>query len=166
MTSSPVSDQSTPRHAVRQRHSTASTMSSPNMSPIKPLPTVQETPTSARRRYLSRQSLSPMDCSSGVLESSGIDIKGDILPDLSPIKAIGQAGKSVNGRLCTGNINRVSFKLTKKKMSGVWVRQQTFRVTDVRVLDSIFPWKSFECVLTSQQSLLLVYHTTLVYFNR
>ena len=49
-----------------------------------------------------------MDCSSGVLESSGIDIKGDILPDLSPIKAIGQAGKSVNGRLC--NINRVSFK--------------------------------------------------------
>lgn len=77
-----------------------------------------------------------MDCSSGVLESSGIDIKGDILPDLSPIKAIGQAGKSVNGRLC--NINRVSFKLTKK-MSGVWVRQQTFRVTDVRVLDSIFP---------------------------
>lgn len=110
MTSSPVSDQSTPRHAVRQRHSTASTMSSPNMSPIKPLPTVQETPTSARRRYLSRQSLSPMDCSSGVLESSGIDIKGDILPDLSPIKAIGQAGKSVNGRLY--NINRVSFKLT------------------------------------------------------
>lgn len=116
MTSSPVSDQSTPRHAVRQRHSTASTMSSPNMSPIKPLPTVQETPTSARRRYLSRQSLSPVDCSSGVLESSGIDIKGDILPDLSPIKAIGQAGKSVNGRLC--NVNRVSFKLTKKKCLG------------------------------------------------
>lgn len=117
MTSSPVSDQSTPRHAVRQRHSTASTMSSPNMSPIKPLPTVQETPTSARRGYLSRQSLSPMDCSSGVLESSGIDIKGDILPDLSPIKAIGQAGKSVNGKLC--NINRVSFKLTKKNVWGL-----------------------------------------------
>lgn len=58
-----------------------------------------------------------MDCSSSVLESSGIDIKGDILPDLSPIKAIGQAGKSVNGRLC--NINRVSFKLTKKNVWGL-----------------------------------------------
>ena len=119
VTSSPVSDQSTPRRAIKNRHSPASTMSSPNISPIKPLLSVPETPTSTRGPYLSRQSLSPMECTTDVFESSGIDIIGDALPDLSPIKANSRTGSHhvqemdlETGTLC--NVHEVSICLLEE----------------------------------------------------
>ena len=89
-------------------------MSSPNISPIKPLLSVPETPTSTRRPYLSRQSLSPMECSTNVFESSGIEIIGDALPDLSPIKANSRTTHSnlETGTLCS--VREVSYCLLEE----------------------------------------------------
>ena len=50
-----------------------------------------------------------MECSTNVLESSGIEIIGEALPDLSPIKSINQGGKLVTGMLC--KLHGVSTKL-------------------------------------------------------
>lgn len=62
-------------------------MSSPNMSPIKPMLSVPETPSSQKGLSVSRQTFSPMECSKSGLNTSGINVIGDDLPDISPIKA-------------------------------------------------------------------------------
>lgn len=46
---------------------------------------VLETP-SRKRLSVSRQTLSPMECSTNGFNSSGIEVRGDALPDISPIK--------------------------------------------------------------------------------
>ena len=63
-------------------------MSSPNMSPIKPMLSVPETPSISSQKGLSvsRQTFSPMECSNSGLNTSGINVIGDDLPDISPIK--------------------------------------------------------------------------------
>lgn len=48
---------------------------------------VPETPSSQKGLSVSRQTLSPMECSNSGLNTSGINIIGDDLPDISPIKA-------------------------------------------------------------------------------
>ena len=157
VTSSPVSDQSTPKHAMKNRHSTASTMSSPNISPIKPLLSIPETPTSTRKLYLSRQSMSPMECSTSVLDSSGIEIIGDALPDLSPIKANTGTGANhiqevdlPNGMSC--GVHEVSLY-----NQGVWGRQQCYAsvVFENGVLDNIFQ-QNFQVLVNSSSSKRLV----------
>ncbi|KAK2566458.1 hypothetical protein P5673_009978 [Acropora cervicornis] len=85
ITSSPVSDRSTPI-SYKHRSSTASTMSSPNMSPIKPMLSVPETPSPQKGLSVSRQTFSPMECSNSGLNTSGINVIGDDLPNISPIK--------------------------------------------------------------------------------
>ena len=144
VTSSPVSHQSTPRHAIKNRHSTVSTMSSPNISPIKPLLSVPETPTSTRRPYLLRQSLSPMECSTDVFESSGIEIIGDALPDLSPIKARTDS-KIDLGMLCS--VHEVSICLLKESgfdnnVTHRWPSRMA------SLTSAIFLRKSFKCLST------------------
>lgn len=79
-----------------------------------------------------------MDCSPDVFESSGIEIIGDVLPDLSPIKANSRGRQFPDGTLC--RMHCMSLKLAKKNY-GVWVPQQTFRIIYVRVLDNIFSAK-------------------------
>ena len=86
-------------------------MSSPNISPIKPVMSVPETPTSVRRPRLFRHSFSPMECSVNVLESSGIEVIGDALPDLSPIK--GPEETSI-GRVQKMDIDNGKFRNLKK----------------------------------------------------
>ena len=86
-------------------------MSSPNISPIKPVMSVPETPTSVRRPRLFRHSVSPMECSVNVLESSGIEVIGDALPDLSPIK--GPEETSI-GRVQKMDIDNGKFRNLKK----------------------------------------------------
>lgn len=152
VTSSPVSDQSTPKHAIRNRHSTATTMSSPNISPIKPLLSVPETPTSTRRPYLSRQSLSPMECSTNVFESSGIEIIGDALPDLSPIKANSRTDSHhvqemdlETGMSC--NVHEVSICLLEESgFDNNVTHRWPSRIASLAI--AIFLRKSFKCLST------------------
>jgi len=141
ITSSPVSEQSTPKH-TKHRPSTASTMSSPNMSPIKPMLSVPETPTSARRSCVSRQSFSPMEFSTNALNTSGIEVIGDALPDISPIKGDtetrGQSFQKMDIGMLTvlkprcfwtsvndnTNCTSVIFIKCLPKLLGVWDQQQ------------------------------------------
>ena len=149
ITSSPVSDQSTPRHALKNRHSTASTMSSPNISPIKPLLSVPETPTSTRRPYLSRQSFSPMECSTNVLESSGIEIIGDAFPDLSPIKANSRTDSNhvhlETGRLCSMHEVSICF-LKESGIDNNVTHRWPSRMASLTI--AIFLRRSFKCLST------------------
>lgn len=150
ITSSPVSDQSTPRHALKNRDSTASTMSSPNISPMKPLLSVPETPTSTRRPYLSRQSLSPMECSTNVLESSGIEIIGGAFPDLSPIKANSRTDSNhvqemETGRLCSMHEVSICFLKESGFYNNVTHRWPS-RMASLTI--AIFLRRSFKCLST------------------
>ena len=109
-----------------------------------------------------------MECSTNVLESSGIEIIGEALPDLSPIKSIiNQGGKLVTGMLC--KLHGVSIKLIRNVRGlGSTTKGHAsllFENKTLGVLDNIFSQKFFKCLLTDPWCYLSVYQTVLVEFN-
>ena len=79
-----------------------------------------------------------MDCSPDVFESSGIEIIGDVLPDLSPIKANSRGRKFPDGTLC--RMHCMSLKLAKKIMGSGYHNKRSASFT-FESLTTFFPRK-------------------------